>query len=102
MKTIMASELLNDELRNGVVLVDVWAPWCGPCRILGPQLEKLNESITEVTFVKINSDENTEYTVANNIRSVPTVIILKDGVEVDRFIGLKPMDEVLTLLKSHL
>ena len=100
MKDIESVELQNKEYQEGVVLIDVWAPWCGPCRMLAPQLDKLSSEITDVKFVKINSDENEEYGKAQGIRSIPTVIILKDGAEVSRFTGVKPMQEITELLNK--
>lgn len=99
---IEAKDLQNEDLQTGVVLVDIWAPWCGPCRMLAPQLEKLSQEVTKAKFVKVNSDEDSEYATAQGVRSIPTVIILKDGVEVERFVGIKPMSEVTSILEKYI
>jgi len=76
---------------GATVLIDFWAPWCGPCRMQAPILEKLaaSQDIT-ATIAKINTDENPELASRFGISSIPTLIIMKDGSEAERFVGVQP------------
>jgi putative thioredoxin len=85
------------------VLVDFWAPWCGPCKALGPILEKLETAYAGAfKLVKINSDEEQQLAGAFGIRSIPTVILLKNGQPVDGFMGALPEGQVREFLDKHL
>jgi thioredoxin 1 len=73
------------------VLVDIWAPWCGPCRIVGPIIEELaNEYAGKMKVGKLNVDENSETAMKYQIQSIPTILIFKGGNEVQRLIGARP------------
>lgn len=77
------------------VLVDFWAPWCGPCRIVGPALDKLsNEYTNKLKFTKLNVDDAQEIAAKFDIRGIPCMVIFKNGNEVDRIIGAYPETEL--------
>lgn len=89
--------------RSLPVVVDFWAPWCGPCRALTPILEKVaREFAGRVKLVKVNSDENPELSTAFNIRSIPNVIAFKDGKAVTQFMGALPEGQVRSFFQKLL
>jgi putative thioredoxin len=89
--------------RTVPVLVDFWAPWCGPCKTIGPMLEKLETQYAgRFKLVKINSDEEQQLAGAFGIRSIPTCILLLDGQPVDGFMGAMPEGKIKEFLDKHL
>jgi len=95
MKTL-TTEDIADTLRgmSDYVLLDFWAQWCGPCRALGETLQGLENTFPNIHFYKINVDENKELAREYNVMSIPTLVILKNGVEIQRIIGAKAKDEL--------
>jgi thioredoxin 2 len=88
---------------NPIVIVDFWAPWCGPCRGFAPVYEKASESHADVVFGKVNSDEQQELAGAFNIRSIPTLMVFRENVILFQQAGALPasaLDQVLTQAKS--
>lgn len=79
------------------VLLDFWASWCGPCRMLGPILEQIAEEHPEIKVCKANVDEESELATQFNIMSVPTLIVIKNGEVVNKSVGLVPKNKILEL-----
>lgn len=85
------------------VLVDFWAPWCGPCRLQGPIVEEVSDSLgSKAKVVKLNTDENQKTAQAYNINGIPALIIFKKGKVVEQKVGLTQKDELLSIINKHL
>ena len=84
------------------VLVDLWAPWCGPCRMLAPTIEQIAaEFAGRARVAKVNIDENPGVAARLNPGGIPTLVIIKGGREVQRLVGLRPKDEIAGALQMH-
>ena len=82
------SENFENTIKEGVTLVDFWAPWCGPCRMIAPVIEELAEEYEgKANICKVNTDEQQDLAVKFGIRSIPTILFFKDGELVDQMIG---------------
>ena len=82
----------NDQIKEGVVLVDFFATWCGPCKMQAPVLEELKEDRSDVKVVKIDVDQETEIARLYGVMSIPTLILFKDGKEVAKNVGFMPKE----------
>ncbi|MBN2789329.1 MAG: thioredoxin [Candidatus Delongbacteria bacterium] len=101
--TILSDDNFKKEVLESeqIVLVDFWAPWCGPCKKLGPIIEELANENNNIKFTKLNVDNSKKVAGSYGIRSIPTVAIFKDGKPIDGFVGLKSKSEIETILKKY-
>jgi thioredoxin 1 len=91
-----ASEIIG---KTGVVILDFWAEWCGPCRMYGPIVDSFAEENPDITVAKVNVDENRELAASNGIRSIPTTIIYKDGQVITKLTGVQSKDKLAELIE---
>ena len=88
---------------SGPVLVDFWAAWCGPCKMIAPSLEQLaGEMAGRATVAKVNVDENGDVANRFGIRSIPTLMIFKEGRVVDQIVGALPKEQIRRMVEKHL
>ena len=83
---------------KGLVVIDLWAPWCGPCRMLAPTLDELASEYPEVKFCKVNVDEEPELAAQYQVVSIPTLFVIKDGQVVNQSLGARPKPQILEML----
>ena len=93
-KDINAEEYEQLKESKSTVVIDFHATWCGPCKILSPILEELQDEMEDVEFVKLDVDQFPEISGANQVMGVPTVVILKDGEIKERFVGVQPKETI--------
>lgn len=93
----------QDETREGIVMVDFWAPWCAPCRMVAPVLDELSKEYgNKLKICKINVDENPEVATQYSVTSIPTLIIFKDGNLAERTVGAGPKQHYMNILNKHI
>jgi len=100
---IVSDKTFNDEIISAPVpvLLDCWAPWCGPCRMIGPIIDQLAKEFTgKVKFAKLNVDENPATSTQYNIMSIPTMLLFKNGKVVNSLVGALPKAEIENHLRS--
>ncbi len=103
-KNCNENDFENDVLKKDIpVLVDFWAEWCGPCKMLSPILEEVSQELNEkLKIVKINLDENQDLAMKYSVRSIPTLLLFRNGELIDSKIGLSPKDDIISWINSKI
>lgn len=87
----------------GIVVIDCWAPWCGPCRMVAPVVDALSKELKgRVAFGKLNTDDNQRTAMNFNIYAIPTLLVFKDGELVDKIVGALPKEQIMAQLKKYM
>ena len=98
----MIKKLNNDNFLNeisvGITLVDLYADWCGPCKMIAPIVEEIANERTDITVVKVNVDNDPQIAVKYGVQSIPTLIVFKDGQEVNRIVGYRSKEDIISML----
>jgi thioredoxin 1 len=102
MKNVNGTEEFNQLAQEGSVYIQFSANWCGPCRMLAKTIEDIEETETDITFLKVDVDSNRDIAQQYGVRSIPRVILMKDGEQVGEFIGAKNKNELQELLQKTL
>ena len=91
MAKVFNTENFDEEVTNAetLAMVDFWAPWCGPCRMIGPVIDELAESMDDVVIGKVNVDENPQLSAKFGVRGIPAILFFKGGEVVDRLVGVQ-------------
>ena len=101
-KEIKDSDFANS-IKSGLVLIDFWAPWCGPCRMQGPILEEVAAEIgTSAVIGKVNIDESPLAPAQFGVQSIPTLILFKNGEVVEQYVGVQRKNELVKAIKNNL
>ncbi len=96
----ISRENFNDEIMASekTVLLDFWAPWCGPCRMVGPVIEEIAEERPDIKVGKVNVDEQTDLARQFGVMSIPTLVVMKQGKVTNKSVGARPKDAILSML----
>ncbi len=100
MVKVLKDDVFNEEVLNkkGIVLVDVFATWCGPCKMLSPIVDNLAEEVTDIDVAKIDVDENNEVAQKYGVMSVPTLLLFKDGELMEKSVGFQSKEQILDMI----
>ncbi|MFQ8705126.1 MAG: thioredoxin [Thomasclavelia sp.] len=97
---ILNSNEFDSAIASGIVLVDFYADWCGPCKMLAPVLDGIAEKMTQVDFYKINVDTSSDIAGRYGVQAIPNLIIFKDGKAVDQITGFVPENEIVKRIEN--
>lgn len=99
----VTDQSFKNEVASGTVLVDFWAPWCGPCKMIAPVLDEIDEEMGDkLKIAKVNVDNNPDTAGEYGVMSIPTLMVFKDGEVVDKLHGFQPKEQLSEWLNNHI
>ena len=101
MVKIVNSNEFDNEIKEGIVFVDFFATWCGPCKMLSPIVDNVSEELTDIKFIKVDVDESNEVATKYDIMSIPTLILFKDGKLVSKHTGLLSKTDLIDFINKN-
>ena len=101
MAKILTSEEFNEKIANGLVVIDFFAEWCGPCKMLAPIFDELSQEMKDISFYKVDVDQSIDKAYEYKVSIVPTVIIFKDGKVADKIIGFTPQEQIKEQINAN-
>ncbi len=101
-KPVDVTRIFDEFIANGVAVVDFWATWCGPCKMMAPTFEEVAEVLPEAKFGKLDVDQASEVAERYKVYAIPNICIFKNGELVDRVVGLTDADELTETIKKYL
>lgn len=99
---VLGTKNFKPAIRRGITLVDFWAPWCGPCKMVAPVMNEIAETEERVTVAKVNVDKQQQLARKYKVRNIPTLIMFRDGAEVRRYVGVKAKKFILKEIETVL
>lgn len=93
-------EQFAEKVKTGISVVDFWAPWCGPCKMMAPVFEELDKEMENINFLKVNVDENQELAQEFGVQGIPTLLVFKDGEETQRIVGFSPKENIKSAIEK--
>ena len=98
MSQILNAQNFDLQISSGTTLVDFYADWCGPCKMIAPLVEEIANERTDITVGKVNVDNDPQIAIKYGVQSIQTLIVFKNGEETDRIIGFRPKEDILNML----
>jgi len=98
----LENENFNEIIKSGLTLVDFYADWCGPCKMLSPIIEEVAVELNDLKIIKVNVDEHGDIAQKYGVMSIPTLILFKDGNEIDKSIGFMPKEDMIEFINKNI
>lgn len=98
---VVTTENFKEKIASGITLVDFYADWCGPCKMIAPVLEEVAKEVTDVNIVKVNVDDSPEVSQQYGVMSIPTLILIKDGEEIAQTMGYQPKETLIKWINDN-